>query len=83
MRGSTVVRIVPKNERTLPIGRVDCNRGDLNKDLVLANGGNGTLFCLDGRVRLDDDRSMGLWDFEVGHVEVGRSSVRVEMYGAQ
>ena len=57
--------------RTFPVGRVEGNRGDLDKDFILANCGNRTLLYLDGLVRLDDDRSVGLWDFEVGHVEGG------------
>ena len=75
LRGLTVVRIAPRSERTLPVGRVNGNRGDLDEDLVLPNGGNRTFFRLDGCVRLDDDGSVGLWDFEVGHIEG-----RVEMY---
>ena len=64
-----VTRIAAECERTLPVGRVDGNRRDLNEDLVLTNCGNRTLLRLDGRVRLDDDRSVGLWDPEVRHVE--------------
>jgi len=64
-----VVCVATESERTFPVGRVDGDRGDFHEDLILANGGDRTLFCLDGRVRLDNDRSMGLWDFEVGHIE--------------
>ena len=65
----TVVYITAENERTLPVGRINGNCGDLDKDFVLANCGNRTFFCLDSRVRLDNDCSVGLWDFEVGHIE--------------
>ena len=71
MRGLAAVCIASGSERTLPVGRVDGNRGDLYEDLVLANSGNGTFFCLDSCVRLDNDCSVGLWDLEVGHIERG------------
>jgi hypothetical protein len=54
---------------TFPVGRVNGNCGDLDKDFILANCGNRTFLCLDGFVRLDNYRSVGLWDFEVGHIE--------------
>ena len=64
-----IVRVGAENGRTLPVGWVDGDRGDLDKDLILANCGNGTVFCLGGFVRLDDDCAMCLWDFEVGHIK--------------
>lgn len=66
---SIVVYFAGENVRTLPVGRVDGNRRHLDKDFVLTNCGNRTLLCPDGLVRLDDDRSVGLWDIEVGHIE--------------
>jgi hypothetical protein len=64
-----VDRVGIENGRTLPVGWVDGDRGDLDEDLILPNCGNGTVFRLGGFVRLDDDRAMCLWDFEVGHIK--------------
>jgi len=79
---STVVYFADDNVRTLPIGRIDGNCEDLDKDFVLTDCGNRPLLCFDGPVRLDDDCPVGLWDFEVGHIESFLNLVRVEMYRA-
>ena len=72
--------VAPGNdERTLPVGRVDSNRGNLDKDFILANCWNRTHFCLDTLVCLDDDRSVGLRDFKVGHIESWFEFCEVEM----
>ena len=65
---SEAVFIVIEGERTLPVCRIDCNRRYLDKDLVLSDGRNRAHFRLDGRVRLDDDRSVGCWNLEAWHV---------------
>ena len=67
-----IVRVGAENGRTLPVGWVDGDRGDLDKNLIPANCGDGTVFCLGGLVRLDGDCAMCLWDFEVRHQGLAR-----------